>query len=143
MLISLVTLVASTASLVLISGAYEREKHEHAVAVNNAARAEENATKAEENAAKARNEAAIAQAVNDFIRDLLWKADPRSTPDRDLKVREVLSRAARTIEGKFADQPLVEGAIRETLGNAFSGLGEYREAEPQYNKACWRFAGGC
>ena len=148
--ISLVTLAASTASLVLVSGAYQRERQEHAVAVanaataeenaakakENAAKAEENAAKAEENAAKARNEAAIAQAVNEFINeDLLGKADPRSTPDRDLKVRDVLSRAARTIEGKFANQPLVEAAIRMTLGHAFSGLGEYRQAEPQYVKA--------
>jgi len=128
-LISLVTLVASTASLVLISGAYERERREHAAAVKNA-------VKAEENASKARNEAAIARAVNDFInQDLLGSASPHSTPDRDLPVREVLSRAARTIEGKFADQPLVEAAIRMTIGRVFHHLSEYREAEPQYIKA--------
>ena len=72
----------------------------------------------------AKTEAAIAQAVNDFLNhDLLEQADPTDVPyDRykepraDLKLLTVLDRAAEKLEGRFADQPLVEAALRHTIG---------------------------
>ena len=67
-----------------------------------------------------------ATAVKDFfVRDLLKLAVAEGQAeqlgdgilvDPDLKVRDVLVRAAREIEGKFPDQPLVEAEIRNTLG---------------------------
>jgi len=80
-------------------------------------------------------EAATAQAVNDFLRDdLLAQASserqggPGTKLDPDLKVRTALDRAAARIPGKFAHQPEVEAAIRDTIGQTYSELGLYPEA---------------
>jgi serine/threonine protein kinase len=85
--------------------------------------------KAEEQAREARNSAAIAQAVNDFLRqDVLAQANPlnqlgpNQKPDPDLALRTVLDRAAAKIPGRFPDQPLVEAAIRKTIGETYSEL---------------------
>jgi serine/threonine protein kinase len=81
-------------------------------------------------------EAAISKAVNDFLQnDLLGQASPESQPDRDLKLRTVLDRAAQRIEGRFASQPLVEASIRNTIVLAYRSLGEARAAEPHAARA--------
>jgi len=87
----------------------------------------------------AREQAAIAQAVNDFVqKDLLSQTDVENQPggagvdaprDADIKVRTVLDRAAKTIEGRFASQPRVEAAIRLTLAKAYRALGHNKEAQ--------------
>jgi lipopolysaccharide biosynthesis regulator YciM len=89
-------------------------------------------------AQRADTESATAKAVNDFLRnDLLSQAGARSqarldaNPDRNLKVRTALDRAAARIEGRFKNQPLVEAAIRQTIGDAYSELGLYPDAERQ------------
>ena len=68
-------------------------------------------------------------------RDLLSQASPSLTPDRDLKLRTVLERASKRIEGRFQNQPLVEAAIRTTLGNTHSELGDYPSAEHHHRRA--------
>ena len=84
----------------------------------------------------AKTEVAIATAVNDFLNDdLLSQADPLHEPDRDIKLRRVLDRAAKKIETRFSDQPLVEAAIRMTLGRTYVSLDEKVEAERQLNRA--------
>ena len=85
---------------------------------------------------RAEREAAIAKAVNEFLQqDLLAQADPENEPDRDLKLRTVLDRAAAKIEGRFANQPLVEASIRLTLGQTYLSLGEAKAAEPHLRRA--------
>ena len=74
---------------------------------------------------------AIAQAVNDFLRnDLLAAVDPTKTSDREITMREVLDRASVTVGERFADQPLVEAAIRSTLALTYERLGYPQEGEP-------------
>jgi tetratricopeptide (TPR) repeat protein len=84
----------------------------------------DNETEARKEAA---TESAIAQAVNDFLqRDLLRQVDDGDdwyTQYPNLTVREALDRAAARIGERFRDQPLVEAAIRTTIGNAYKGLG--------------------
>jgi eukaryotic-like serine/threonine-protein kinase len=87
---------------------------------------------------KAKEQAAIAQAVNDFLqKDLLGQASAynQSKPDPNITVRTVLDRAAQNIQGKFAGQPEVEAAIRQTLGNTYRDLGLYPEAQQQLEAA--------
>src|SRR5262249_49348173 len=85
---------------------------------------------------EAKQEAAIAEAVNEFLNeDLLAQADPRQSPDRDLKRRTVLDRASQRIEGRFADQPLVESRLRSTLAMTYESLGEYPVAERHAQRA--------
>ena len=91
---------------------------------------------------RANREAAVAEAVNDFLQnDLLAQASaatqsgPSAKPDPDLRVRTALDRAAQRIEGKFARQPEVEAAIRETIGQTYIDLGLYPEARKQLERA--------
>ena len=85
---------------------------------------------------QARTEAAIARAINEFLnQDLLAQADPESEPDRDIKLRTVLDRAARKAETRFADQPAVEAAAHNTLGKTYQSLGEYKGALQHFEGA--------
>ncbi len=100
------------------------------------------AVKARRAEAQAKQQSAIAQAVNDFLQnDLLAQASaatqagPNTKPDPDLKVRTALDRAAQRIEGKFAKQPQVEAAIRDTIGQTYTDLGLHPEAEKQLERA--------
>jgi hypothetical protein len=81
---------------------------------------------------RADEESATAKAVDDFLRnDLLAQAGaraqarPDTNPDPDLKVRTALDRAAAGITGKFNGRPLVEAAIRQTIGRTYLDLGIY------------------
>jgi eukaryotic-like serine/threonine-protein kinase len=91
---------------------------------------------------RANREAAVAEAVNNFLRnDLLAQASassqasPRTRPDPHLEVRTALDRAAERIEGKFGKQPEVEAAIRETIGQTYIDLGLHPEARTQFERA--------
>ena len=91
---------------------------------------------------RANKEAAAAQAVNDFLQnDMLAQASasnqsgPSAKPDPDLKVRTALDRAAQRITGKFDQQPEVEAAIRDTMGQTYVDLGLYPEARKQLERA--------
>jgi eukaryotic-like serine/threonine-protein kinase len=91
---------------------------------------------------RARHEAAVAEAVNDFLQnDLLGQASannqsgPKAKPDPNITVRTVLDRAAQRIDGKFANQPEVEVALRTTMGAAYNDLGVYPEARTQLERA--------
>ena len=95
------------------------------------------ATRAERNAA----------AVSDFLQnDLLGQADLANQAgegagrDPDLKVRTLLDRSARMIEGKFREQPLTEAAIRLTVGKAYRALGNYPEAQRQLERSVELYA---
>jgi eukaryotic-like serine/threonine-protein kinase len=98
--------------------------------------------RANREAIRAGQEAAIAEAVNSFLQnDLLAQASaitqagPTNKPDPHLEVRTALDRAAQRIEGKFAKQPEVEAAIRNTIGMTYTDLGQYPEAEKQLERA--------
>ena len=99
------------------------------------ARALQSEKEAKQQAARANLEAAIAIAVNEFIaNDLIGKADPSHEPDRNILLRVVVDRAAATIAQRFQGQPLVEAAVRRTLGETFESLGEYHQAEEQLSQ---------
>jgi tetratricopeptide (TPR) repeat protein len=93
-------------------------------------------------ARRADTEAATAKAVNEFLqKDLLAQAGtgaqsgPNTKPDPHLEVRTALDRAAARVGTRFAKQPLVEGSIRQTLGDAYQDLGLYPEAQRQTERA--------
>jgi tetratricopeptide (TPR) repeat protein len=94
----------------------------------------ERATAAE---GKAKDEAAAAEAVVNFLqKDLLAQADPEQNARiKKVTVEEVLGRAAARIEGKFAQQPLVEAKIRQTIGKTYRALGNDSAARPHLERA--------
>jgi len=50
-------------------------------------------------------------------------------------VRTALDRAAQRVTGKFDQQPEVEAAIRDTIGQTYVDLGRYREARKKLEHA--------
>ncbi|MBW8040732.1 MAG: serine/threonine protein kinase [Planctomycetes bacterium] len=81
-------------------------------------------------AVRAERQARISQAVSDFLRnDLLGSADPWSGRTEGATVVSFLDAASKRLEGKFADEPLIEASIRYTFGSTYHHLGRYSEAE--------------
>ncbi len=91
------------------------------------------ATRAERRAA---TEAMTSRELANFLQnDLLTQASPGAEPDREVKLRTVLDRAAKKIDGRFSGQPLVEAELRETLGRTYRELGEYETARGHFERA--------
>ncbi len=91
---------------------------------------------------RAADEAAIAQAVNAFLQgDLLGQVEsaPEFVLDVQgapyLTVKEALDRAAALIGERFQDQPLVEAALRTTIGTGYMRLQEPQPAVPHLERA--------
>jgi eukaryotic-like serine/threonine-protein kinase len=123
------------------------EQRDRALQSQRAARAAEAVAVTERNRAvverqRAEEQSATANAISDFLqKDVLSQASatvqagPAKKPDPDLKVRTALDRAAARIEGKFANQPLVEASIRQTIGRAYRDLGLFPEAQQHLERA--------
>jgi eukaryotic-like serine/threonine-protein kinase len=98
-------------------------------------------TRAEAAHKKAAREAAVAAAINDFLNeDILHFASPFGqvaggvSPDANLRLRTVLQRAAKRIDGKFPNEPEVEMRLRYTIGVSLATVGDYAGALTQYEK---------
>jgi serine/threonine protein kinase/tetratricopeptide (TPR) repeat protein len=106
------------------------------VSTGEAVRATHALERAREAERRADMEKEYAQAVLRFLSaDVLGQADPYQEPDRDLKVRTLLDRAASRLDGNPEMLPLVQAAIRLTLGRTYWGLGEFDKAEPHLTQA--------
>ncbi len=91
---------------------------------------------------KAKTEADIARQVNYFLNyDLLAQADPLLAYDRfnettdNVRLVTVLDRAAQRIEGRFPDRPLVEAALRQTIGQAYGRLQRAHSSQVHLQRA--------
>ena len=92
--------------------------------------AEQRRQLAESERERAEQERSRAKAVKEFLtEDLLAQADPENEPDRDIKLREVVDRAAKAFEERFDTLPLLKADIAEILYTIYSSLGEYEKAE--------------
>ena len=83
-----------------------------------------------------------ARAVSSFLRDDVLaqasaenQASPSTRPDQHLTVRTALDRAASRIGSRFDREPLVEAAVRQTIGATYSDLGVYDQAQEQIERA--------
>lgn len=88
-------------------------------------------------AAKARAEAEGAKflAVNEFLNEELLRAvDPVDGVTRDPTVSDVLENAATSIDRQFGEQPLVEAAIRQTIGTIYMRMDRTDDADPHLRK---------
>jgi tetratricopeptide (TPR) repeat protein len=84
---------------------------------------------------KADRQARIARAVNEFLNeDLLSSPQPRRL-GIDASMRDVLAAASERIEGRFADEPEVEAAVRRTIGESYRNLGEFAAAVMHLSRA--------
>jgi tetratricopeptide (TPR) repeat protein len=91
------------------------------------------------NIAQARDEeqqqADKATAVVEFIQRMISAGDPATARGRDVTVGELLYGATMLAGERFADQPLVEAAIREVLGNVYLNRGDPSLAHTQLSRA--------
>lgn len=96
---------------------------------------------AEREKERAKTQTEIALAINNFLKELLSEADPgvQIKPDQqfvsNITVKKALDRAAEKVGSKFVGKPLVEAAIRHTMGKTYLGLGDLPSARLQFEKA--------
>jgi non-specific serine/threonine protein kinase/serine/threonine-protein kinase len=91
--------------------------------------------RAQNEAAIARSESAIARAVTNFLNDDLVAAVAPDQLGNDASMREVVEAAAKRVKGRFDGQPLVEAAIRLSLGRTFAKLSNLPAAEQNLDRA--------
>jgi len=77
---------------------------------------------------RATAEAAKANAINRFMEETLGSADPYQT-GKEISIREVLGRAVKKAEIDFKGQPLVEAAVKDTIGRVYANTGPLQEGE--------------
>ena len=79
-----------------------------------------------------RREAEVArgesEAVTGFLSDMLASVDPEEL-GREVLVKDVLDEASTKID-ELQDQPLIQARLMNTMGNAYSSLGLYEQAQP-------------
>jgi tetratricopeptide (TPR) repeat protein len=86
--------------------------------------------------ARATAEAASSRAVSEFLgNDLLAQAAPDNEPDRDIKLRTILDRAAAALDGRFTMQPIVEADLRDTVAATYFALGEFEPARRHWERS--------
>ena len=85
---------------------------------------------------QAQHEFARAEAVKDFVTEMLSSVDPAIAQSMDKALMlMVLDEAAQGIEGQFTDQPLTQAELRSVIGTTYMSLGLYEEASPQLTAA--------
>ncbi len=86
------------------------------------------AQKEREARAIAESKTAVANAVNDFTKQMLRGASAFSNQGKPVAVVDLLKAAERALDGKLASQPLVAGEVALLLGDAYRTLGQYDDA---------------
>jgi len=133
----LVVAASLTVGLIVSSGLYYRAERlridaEYARHDADRAAAESKELAEKETAARAEAERARdeAQAVTDFLKDILLLA--RGITGREATVVDVLDAAAAGLEEMFKDRPLIEADIQMILGGTYSSLGYFgRSVSPK------------
>ena len=82
----------------------------------------------------AQQEADKANAVTEFLQDVLSQADPLEANENPT-VREALDSADDQIGDRFSDHPEIEAAVRRTLGWTQLSLGRVARARPNLEQA--------
>lgn len=84
--------------------------------------------------AAARLAQAEAEAVNQFLNNMITAAEPEEQ-GIDVKVRDVLEHAAARVDEDFADNALQRAAVIHALGNTAYALGDLSAAEEHFARA--------
>jgi len=128
-----VPLIAALAVVLGVAGAVQWYIH--------AIRTEQRKTEAALAVAQAERDEAVRQqrialAVQNFLSDMLAKADPRQSLGENVTVAQAIQAAAKHLDnGALKDAPLVEASIRTTIGLSFWGLGRLDDAELNLRRA--------
>jgi serine/threonine protein kinase/tetratricopeptide (TPR) repeat protein len=136
LLVLIAGVIGTTIGLIRESRQRAISEQHRAEAVTYGIEAERQRAEAQKSAQEAKQQAAIAQAVSDFQSGMLASADPDKLLGDKVTVFRVVTAAVKELDaGKLKDQPLVEAAVRQTIGNTLRALGRYDQAEPNLRKA--------
>lgn len=75
------------------------------------------------------------EAVNNFLNQILYAADPARYGGREMTVREALDEAAANIDEFATDTPAIKAAIYLAIGKTYDRVGAYREASHHLKSA--------
>lgn len=90
---------------------------------------------AQQQTALAQSEAAKAHQMNSFLEGILTAADPERPEGQDLTVRQVLARAAKTVDSDLAGQDELAAEAHHFIGRTYRTLGNFNDAEPHLKTA--------
>ncbi len=117
------------AAFVLLSAALAQVTWER-----NRARAAERL--AEQRRTEVASQAAKADAIRQFLADMLASVDPAIARDRDtVLLKEVLDDAARRVGEEFGRQPEIQASLHDTIGHTYLMIGLYDQAEHHARQA--------
>jgi serine/threonine protein kinase/tetratricopeptide (TPR) repeat protein len=85
--------------------------------------------------ARARSDAEVKGHVADFLKDLFKVADPAAGRGSQVTARELLDKAAGTIETRLATEPAIQAELAAIMGEAYKNLGLYTPAESLFAKS--------
>ncbi|CAM2064457.1 Non-specific serine/threonine protein kinase [Sulfidibacter corallicola] len=86
-------------------------------------------------ARRANSEAEAATQISDFLTELFTLSDPSEARTEELTVRELLDRSAANMATKLGDQPVIKARLLQAMGEVYSNLSLYKEAEGQFEQA--------
>ncbi|HEX5051757.1 MAG TPA: tetratricopeptide repeat protein [Planctomycetota bacterium] len=87
------------------------------------------ATRADEAAAAARKESHLMREMLALTQEMLSSASPHTNRGPDYTLRQLLDDFSSRLQRQLVDSPLIEAALRTTVGNAYRSLGLLDEAE--------------
>ncbi len=76
-----------------------------------------------------------AQNTIAFFQDMLASVNPEKAQGREVTVRDILDSAAERVGPQLGPDPLLEAAMRETIGETYFTLGRFSEAAVHLTKA--------
>jgi tetratricopeptide (TPR) repeat protein len=85
--------------------------------------------RASKQAELAQREAATSEEVTEFLIGLFRVSDPGEARGNTITAREILDKGADDVEEELADQPEVQARMKGTIGEVYTNLGFYNEAE--------------
>jgi non-specific serine/threonine protein kinase/serine/threonine-protein kinase len=77
----------------------------------------------------------VAEETNTFLNDMLGSVDPDEAQGREVTVREILDHAGGQLTSRFVNQPVVEAALRHTIGRTYRTLGLTDRARAELMRA--------
>jgi tetratricopeptide (TPR) repeat protein len=116
----------------------ERDRAQEAEGAAEQRRQEAENARAEAQAARdaAKKETRKATTVAKFLHTMLTAIDPNVAGDLDKTLlHRILEQAEERVTTELAGEPEVEAAIRQAIGEAYIGIGEYASAEPHLTRA--------
>jgi non-specific serine/threonine protein kinase/serine/threonine-protein kinase len=84
---------------------------------------------------RARTEAEAKRRVADFLKNLFRVSDPSEARGSSITARELLDKAAGTIDTQLSDQPAMQAELAAIMGEVYMNLGLYPQADSLCAKA--------